>query len=76
MALLHEEEGNHNPQDKRRNKAQKVDKLRNLKRHILLVSLYLWQSLVMLCLAFGNYVCSCFKHYIWQEYSVNVLFFV
>jgi len=33
MALLHEEEGDHNPEDKRRNKAQKADKLRNLKRH-------------------------------------------
>ena len=38
MALLHEED-DHNPEDKRRNKAQRADKLRNPKMHILLVSL-------------------------------------
>jgi len=39
MALLHEEEDNHNRKDERRNKAQRTDTRQNLKRHILLVSL-------------------------------------
>ena len=49
MALLHEEEDDHDPQDKRKNKVQRTDKRRNLKRHILLVSLQLWQSLINVC---------------------------
>ena len=38
IALLREED-DHNPEDKRRNNAQRVDQLQNLKRHILLVCL-------------------------------------
>ena len=38
MALLHEEEDDHNQKDKRRDKAQRTDSRQNLKRHIPLVS--------------------------------------
>ena len=47
MALLHEEEGTHNHEDKMNNKAQRTEKLQNQKRHISLVSLKLWQILVI-----------------------------
>ena len=38
MALLHEEEDDHNHKDKKRNKAQSTVTSWNLKRHIPLVS--------------------------------------
>ena len=43
MALLHEEEGAHNHEDKMNKKAQRTEKLQNQQRHISLVSLKLWQ---------------------------------
>ena len=39
MALLHKEEDDHNHEDKRSNKAQRADTLRDLKKYISLVSL-------------------------------------
>ena len=48
MALLHEEDDN-SYEDERSTKAQRADTHRNLKRHIPLVSLQLWQSLVAMC---------------------------
>jgi len=49
MALLLEEENNYSHEDKKINKAKRADTRQNLKRHIPLVSLQLWQSLAAMC---------------------------
>jgi len=48
MVLLLEED-DHYHEDKRSNTAEGADTCWNLKRHVLLVSLYLWWSLVAMC---------------------------